>query len=605
MGVPVEMEVYPQYSDPCGIISYKVNDACKKSANLKSKVNTRIVGGCDSEKIPWFAQIKIKPESQGSSASSKGCGGSFINKFWVLTAAHCVCNSHMFCEYSHKDKSLVPKYNISATHRVFLPGVKSDAFHKADFAVIGVVVHSGYKKQQTSDGELKMTMDFALLRLDYPLADNVHGIGQYGNNKFSINTVMPICLPDSLEFEDLEKDVTIVGMGVLKSGCMTTASGPDAFKPCAKQHIEGKKTRKECVAMQNPSSRNKECKAFRDQLASFGTRPKSSLSPDEAELFNLGDPDEVILVTNEGKNKTSCFKIDPPKKWCGTCEHHGEEGKPGSCNNGGPTVVTADSNWGFCDNNACNTGNKFAHKLQMALLHTLPEEICKDMLTKDKVGKLKASYIDTEYELCAGMVENVDSIPVFYTQTGTDYKFKLFTEENHDFRSVRLKTSRLGDQILGSVDSCQGDSGGPLWVTVDVQSANGPEKRAYQVGVVSRGENCGFKDLPGIYGRVKTILPWIREHASKPYAYAKKRQKVESKVIIGTTKTIDPTWGAVPVPAIDISQDIKVKNRALSPTKKKKKNKKKKLKKKKKGLAIKKKIKKKKKKLGKKNKRKP
>ena len=33
---------------------------------------------------------------------------------------------------------------------VFLPGVKSDAFHKADFAVIGVVVHSGYKKQQTS-----------------------------------------------------------------------------------------------------------------------------------------------------------------------------------------------------------------------------------------------------------------------------------------------------------------------------------------------------------------------------------------------------------------------------------------------------------------------
>ena len=34
-------------------------------------------------------------------------------------------------------------------------------------------------------------------------------------------------------------------------------------------------------------------------------------------------------------------------------------------------------------------------------------------------------------------------------------------------------------------------------MTVDVQSANGPEKRAYQVGVVSRGENCGFKDLPG------------------------------------------------------------------------------------------------------------
>jgi len=77
------------------------------------------------------------------------------------------------------------------------------------------------------------------------------------------------------------------------------------------------------------------------------------------------------------------------------------------------------------------------------------------------------------------------------------------------------KESDYGFKTMNSIicagekgkDACQGDSGGPLIYY--------NEGRATVVGVVSTGSGCGKDKLPGIFGRVTSVLDWINDELNK------------------------------------------------------------------------------------------
>ena len=77
------------------------------------------------------------------------------------------------------------------------------------------------------------------------------------------------------------------------------------------------------------------------------------------------------------------------------------------------------------------------------------------------------------------------------------YPFQLGAEKKH--RDLKY--------YIGGTDSCQGDSGGPLYQFV--KNAKNGKKRAYLVGLVSRGGACAKLNRPGIYVDVYRYRSWI------------------------------------------------------------------------------------------------
>ncbi|CAG9768152.1 unnamed protein product [Ceutorhynchus assimilis] len=82
------------------------------------------------------------------------------------------------------------------------------------------------------------------------------------------------------------------------------------------------------------------------------------------------------------------------------------------------------------------------------------------------------------------------------------------------YKSQGKKTKIQESQICaghenGGIDACWADSGGPLMI------GSGSKDQMMVVGVVSTGIGCARPHLPGLYTRVSTYIPWIKEVIGK------------------------------------------------------------------------------------------
>ena len=145
---------------------------------------TRIVGGQETEvnEYPW--QVGLA----NTGSNWPWCGGTVINKQWVMTAAHCTSGKS-----PSSIQVLLRKHNLHSDSNQI----------RAD--VVQIVNHPSY------NSGTQLSHDFSLLKLSSPL-------------DFTDNRVAPACLPSGGDFVDVPAIVS--GWGTTSSG----GSQPNALR---------------------------------------------------------------------------------------------------------------------------------------------------------------------------------------------------------------------------------------------------------------------------------------------------------------------------------------------------------------------------------------
>ncbi|XP_034562071.1 elastase-1-like [Notolabrus celidotus] len=112
--------------------------------------NERVIGGSNAEPNTWKWQISLQYDSYGDGSYYHLCGGSIIDGFHVMTAAHCILSNDP------------TGYRVVAGEYNLYEYDGSEQFISVD----RIHVHPGW------NGDLGKGNDIAILRLSVPVYDN-------------------------------------------------------------------------------------------------------------------------------------------------------------------------------------------------------------------------------------------------------------------------------------------------------------------------------------------------------------------------------------------------------------------------------------------------
>lgn len=326
--------------------------------------------------------------------------------------------------------------------------------------------------------------------------------------KFIKDYISPICVPVNQKFDDRPKDAFVGGWGASKFACDTNEFGPNPHAMCKFPFKYKGQVHEGCTRLPTPASENPVC----SQLFRWASKKKQLMRQLKVDMSQ--STSARVYFWNDKKKKaqlTTCYSARTSEfGWCGTCYDGKAPGQEGYCDKylaGTELKVDAeqakpgfDKNWGWCRGTCYDIKHSLAETLQETKLDLLPAKVCEDL-----GGLLE---VNGTLELCGGKKNYFPKIMKFK-------RIKSIKKGSYYFKSLGTVTNYLGykktkyNYYLGGTDSCQGDSGGPLYQWFKF----GKEKRAYIIGVVSRGTGCANYNSPGIFTRITSHLNWIKKNS--------------------------------------------------------------------------------------------
>ncbi|XP_046601133.1 CLIP domain-containing serine protease 2 isoform X2 [Neodiprion lecontei] len=496
----------------------------------------RIIGGRNASlgTYPWLARIGYNEAptnySREKNELAYRCGGSLINKLYVVTAAHCVADLPV--------KLRVAGIRVGEHNTATDPDCENNFCGEPvqDFEPEQIVVHKDYNNPPFKN-------DIAIIRLNKPVNYSESSYGRQQPDCQTPRRVAGYCVeisrcPELVQLLQVRPQRPDTYDYLQQSQCGFQGRNPKVCCPAADgvatSTRPGGDQVNAGVGASNASTGSSNTATW--DLSSNPHLP-STCGQDLTQRLVGGEKADIyefpwmalLEYTKPSGRTTACGGVLISKRYVMTAAHC-IKGKdlPSSWKLVGVRLgeydtstdvdcIQASETQRLCIDPAVTVG------IEQQIVHEDYRPQSRDQTNDIALLRLSRDVAFTNYIRPICLPESTSLTERFFhiagwgkteTRSESDVKLKLKVPladtascaNTYQAASIRLGETQICAGGERGRDSCRGDSGGPL---MSVKRSN-DKLRWTAVGIVSLGPSpCGMENWPGIYTRVASFVPWI------------------------------------------------------------------------------------------------